>query len=143
MPLMISNALEDKVLPIYGDGKQERTWLHVEDHCRGIAVVLERGKLGEIYNISGADVAENISIARTILRILREARIVNRARRGPAGTRPAVCDYFAKNRNGIRLEAGDFTGRGIAADDRLVSEEFEMAGGRARRRVPDVLPEKL
>ncbi len=69
VPLLISNALEDKVLPIYGDGKQERTWLHVEDHCRGLAVVLERGKLGEIYNISGADVAENISIARTILRI--------------------------------------------------------------------------
>jgi dTDP-glucose 4,6-dehydratase len=69
VPLLISNALEDKALPIYGDGKQERTWLHVDDHCRGLAAVLERGKVGEIYNISGADVTENISMARTILKI--------------------------------------------------------------------------
>jgi dTDP-glucose 4,6-dehydratase len=69
VPLLTSNALEEKALPIYGDGKQERTWLHVEDHCRGLAAVLARGKLGEIYNISGADVTDNVSMARTILRI--------------------------------------------------------------------------
>jgi dTDP-glucose 4,6-dehydratase len=67
VPLLISNALEDKALPIYGDGKQERTWLHVEDHCRGLAAVLERGRLGETYNISGADVTENMALARAIL----------------------------------------------------------------------------
>ncbi len=69
VPLLISNALEAKPLPIYGDGKQERTWLHVDDHCRGLAAVLERGKVGEVYNISSADVTENISIARAILKI--------------------------------------------------------------------------
>ncbi|HEY0701869.1 MAG TPA: dTDP-glucose 4,6-dehydratase [Candidatus Acidoferrales bacterium] len=67
VPLLISNALEDKALPIYGDGKQERTWLHIDDHCRGLETVLERGKLGEIYNISGADVIDNIAMARRIL----------------------------------------------------------------------------
>jgi dTDP-glucose 4,6-dehydratase len=68
LPLMITNALDDKPLPIYGDGKQERDWLHVEDHCRGIHAVLERGKIGEVYNIGGLDVTENLTMARLLLR---------------------------------------------------------------------------
>jgi dTDP-glucose 4,6-dehydratase len=67
LPLMIANALYDKPLPIYGDGKQERNWLHVQDHCRGILAVLERGRIGEVYNIGGADVVENLSMARRLL----------------------------------------------------------------------------
>jgi dTDP-glucose 4,6-dehydratase len=70
LPLMISNALEDKPLPIYGDGKQQRDWLHVEDNCRGILAVLERGRIGEVYNIGGDDVEENLTIARQLLRVL-------------------------------------------------------------------------
>ena len=70
LPLMISNALEDKPLPIYGDGKQQRDWLHVEDNCRGILTVLERGRIGEVYNIGGGDVEENLTIARQLLRVL-------------------------------------------------------------------------
>ena len=46
LPLMITNALDDKPLPIYGDGKQQRDWLHVEDNCRGVLAVLERGRIG-------------------------------------------------------------------------------------------------
>jgi dTDP-glucose 4,6-dehydratase len=68
LPLMIANALDDKPLPIYGDGKQERNWLHVQDHCRGILAVLERGRIGEVYNIGGADVVENLTMARRLLR---------------------------------------------------------------------------
>ena len=68
LPLMITNALDDKSLPIYGDGKQERDWLHVEDHCRGIQAVLERGRIGEVYNIGGLDVVENLTMARRLLR---------------------------------------------------------------------------
>ena len=68
LPLLISNALDDKPLPIYGDGKQERNWLHVADHCRGILAVLERGRIGEVYNIGGQDVVENLSMARRLLR---------------------------------------------------------------------------
>ena len=68
LPLMIASALDDKPLPIYGDGKQERNWLHVQDHCRGILAVLERGRVGEIYNIGGADVVENLAVARRLLR---------------------------------------------------------------------------
>jgi dTDP-glucose 4,6-dehydratase len=69
LPLMITNALSDKPLPIYGDGKQERDWLHVEDNCRGILAVLERGKIGEIYNIGGSHVEENLTMAHRLLRL--------------------------------------------------------------------------
>jgi dTDP-glucose 4,6-dehydratase len=69
LPLMITNALSDKPLPIYGDGKQERDWLHVEDHCRGITAVLERGRIGEVYNIGGLDIVENLAMAQRLLRL--------------------------------------------------------------------------
>ena len=68
LPLMITNALDGKPLPIYGDGKQERDWLHVIDHCRGILAVLERGRIGEVYNIGGLDVLENLTLARRLLK---------------------------------------------------------------------------
>jgi len=67
LPLMITNAMDNKPLPIYGDGKQQRDWLHVEDHCRGILAVLERGRIGEVYNIGGRDIVENLAFARQVL----------------------------------------------------------------------------
>jgi dTDP-glucose 4,6-dehydratase len=70
LPLMITNALEDKPLPIYGDGRQEREWLHVDDNCRGILAALMRGRVGEVYNIGGLDVMENLSLARRLLTLL-------------------------------------------------------------------------
>ena len=69
LPLMITNALDGKPLPIYGDGKQQRDWLHVEDNCRGILAVLERGRIGEVYNIGGLDVEENLTMAHRLLRL--------------------------------------------------------------------------
>ena len=69
LPLMITNAFQDKPLPIYGDGKQQRDWLHVEDNCHGILTVLESGKLGEVYNIGGLDVTENLTLVRELLRL--------------------------------------------------------------------------
>jgi dTDP-glucose 4,6-dehydratase len=70
LPLMITNALDDKALPIYGDGRQQRDWLHVADNCRGILAVLEAGRVGEVYNIGGLHVEENIAIARSLLHLL-------------------------------------------------------------------------
>ena len=67
IPLMISNALEDKPLPIYGDGMQVRDWLYVEDHCRAILAVLERGRPGEVYNIGGNCSLPNREVVRRIL----------------------------------------------------------------------------
>jgi len=67
IPLMIANALEDKPLPIYGDGMQVRDWLYVEDHCRGIRAALEHGREGEIYNIGGSRSLPNVEVVRKIL----------------------------------------------------------------------------
>lgn len=69
VPLMITNALSDKPLPVYGDGKQQRDWLHVEDNCLGILSVLEKGKIGEVYNLGGAKVEENLTVARRLLEL--------------------------------------------------------------------------
>jgi dTDP-glucose 4,6-dehydratase len=70
IPLMISNAMEDKPLPIYGDGMQIRDWLYVDDHCRGIQAVIDQGRAGEIYNIGGNCSLPNVEVVRRILRIL-------------------------------------------------------------------------
>lgn len=67
IPLMIRNALADQPLPVYGDGLNIRDWLHVEDHCRAIDLVLHRGKEGEVYNVGGNNERTNLHVVRTIL----------------------------------------------------------------------------
>jgi dTDP-glucose 4,6-dehydratase len=68
IPLMISNALEDKPLPVYGDGQQIRDWLYVEDHCRAILSVLEKGEAGEVYNVGGNCSLPNLEVIHRILK---------------------------------------------------------------------------
>jgi dTDP-glucose 4,6-dehydratase len=70
IPLMIINALHDKELPIYGDGLNIRDWLHVEDHCQAIDLVLHKGRNGEVYNVGGNNERTNIEIVKTILQHL-------------------------------------------------------------------------
>ncbi|MCD8341210.1 MAG: dTDP-glucose 4,6-dehydratase [Clostridiales bacterium] len=70
IPLMIANALEDKPLPVYGEGKNVRDWLYVEDHCKAIDLILRRGKVGEVYNIGGHNEMHNIDIVRLICQAL-------------------------------------------------------------------------
>ena len=72
IPLMTLNALEGKPLPIYGDGQHVRDWLHVEDHCRGILLVLRQGKSGEQYNIGGGDERTNRAVVEQVCTILEE-----------------------------------------------------------------------
>ncbi|NTW15001.1 MAG: dTDP-glucose 4,6-dehydratase [Candidatus Moranbacteria bacterium] len=67
IPLAITNLLEGKKVPVYGDGKQVRDWLHVEDHCRAVDLVLRRGRIGETYCVGGNGERENIEIVRTLL----------------------------------------------------------------------------
>jgi len=67
IPLMISNAIEDKELPIYGDGMHVRDWIYVEDHCRALDIVLHHGKEGGVYNIGGQSEMPNLTVAQTIL----------------------------------------------------------------------------
>ncbi|MDI2586527.1 dTDP-glucose 4,6-dehydratase [Psychrobacillus sp. NEAU-3TGS] len=73
IPLMIHNALNELPLPVYGDGKQVRDWLHVEDHCSAIDTVLHSGIVGEIYNIGGNNEKENIEIVKFILKSLNKS----------------------------------------------------------------------
>jgi dTDP-glucose 4,6-dehydratase len=102
LPLMITNALDHKPLPIYGDGKQERDWLHVEDHCRGILAVLERGRIGEVYNIGGLDVVENLIMARRLLRAMGKPESL----RSHVADRPGHDRRYALNFEKIQRELG-------------------------------------
>jgi dTDP-glucose 4,6-dehydratase len=70
IPLFLINALSGKALPIYGDGLQVRDWLHVEDHCRGLDAVLERGMPGETYNIGGGTELPNIAVVNSLCRAI-------------------------------------------------------------------------
>jgi dTDP-glucose 4,6-dehydratase len=70
IPLMISNAIEGKPLPIYGDGMQVRDWLYVDDHCRAILAAIEHGKPGEVYNIGGSRALPNKEVVKNILAAL-------------------------------------------------------------------------
>jgi dTDP-glucose 4,6-dehydratase len=67
IPLFVTNALADQPLPLYGDGRQVRDWIHVDDHSRGVDLVLREGKVGEVYNLGGGSERENIEIAGLIL----------------------------------------------------------------------------
>ena len=114
IPLMIAQLLAGKSLPVYGDGRNIRDWLHVEDHCRGIDAVLKRGRAGEVYNIGGRSECENIQLVRTLCTIVDEQltsskelcarfpnsrgcsrgveRTAGALRQGSARTRSALCD---------------------------------------------------
>ena len=70
IPLMIANALDDKPLPVYGDGQQVRDWIHVDDHCDGLLAILERGRPGEVYNLGGNCELPNLSVVKSLLRIV-------------------------------------------------------------------------
>ncbi len=70
IPLMIANALNDKPLPVYGEGLNVRDWLYVEDHCKAIDLVLRKGRIGEVYNIGGHNEMKNIDIVKLICKKL-------------------------------------------------------------------------
>jgi dTDP-glucose 4,6-dehydratase len=70
IPLFVTNALDDIPLPLYGDGLNERDWLHVSDHCDALEAVIERGVPGEVYNIGGGNQVRNAELTRQVLRLL-------------------------------------------------------------------------
>lgn len=73
IPLMIAKALKGESLPIYGDGQNVRDWLHVEDHCRAIDLILHQGRIGEVYNIGGRNERTNLEVVQTILKLLNQS----------------------------------------------------------------------
>ncbi len=70
IPLMISRALADEELPVYGTGENVRDWLHVEDHCAAIDLILRKGRIGEVYNVGGHNERTNLEVVKTILKAL-------------------------------------------------------------------------
>lgn len=75
IPLMIANVLNNKPLPVYGDGKNVRDWLYVEDHCSAIDLIIHNGKVGEVYNIGGHNEKTNLEVVETIIRALGKGEI--------------------------------------------------------------------
>jgi dTDP-glucose 4,6-dehydratase len=81
IPLVLLNALEQKPLPVYGDGRQVRDWLFVDDHVKALALVLDKGRVGQTYNIGGRSPIENLSVVQRICDLLDERRPSSRPRR--------------------------------------------------------------
>lgn len=102
IPLMINNCLNNKELPVYGDGMQIRDWLHVKDHCTGIDTVLHKGKVGEVYNIGGNNEKANIEIVKLILENLGKTEELIRY----VQDRPGHDRRYAIDNNKITTELG-------------------------------------
>ena len=90
IPLFITNAMADIKVPVYGDGRQVRDWIHVLDHCRGIDAALRRGRSGEVYNLGGRSERYNIDVTRTIFERMRKDRQLDSLRHRSTGARPAL-----------------------------------------------------
>jgi dTDP-glucose 4,6-dehydratase len=102
VPLFITNALEDRELPLYGDGLNVRDWIHVEDHCAGILAALERGRAGRIYNISAGCTLANREVCRTLLELLGKPQALVRK----VADRPGHDRRYALDAGRIRAELG-------------------------------------
>jgi dTDP-glucose 4,6-dehydratase len=97
IPLIITNILQDKPLPVYGDGQQIRDWLYVEDHARGIELVLKKGRVGENYNIGGHNEWANIDIVNLVCKLMNEAFI----------KQPKLADNYTQAGKVIKQKAQD------------------------------------
>jgi dTDP-glucose 4,6-dehydratase len=108
LPLMITNFMEDKPFPMYGDGRQVRDWLHVEDHARAILLVLEKGALGETYNIGGSYTCENRELIEKVLKLMKKpAELVKKVEDRKGHDRRYALDCAKLKRLGFR-HAYDF-----------------------------------
>lgn len=93
IPLFITNALEDRPLPLYGDGMQVRDWIHVEDHCRALLLILERGQVGEVYNIGAGEERANREVAELLVRTMgKSPDLIRRVRDRPGHDRRYALD---------------------------------------------------
>ena len=88
VPLFVTNAIDDEPLPLYGDGQQVRDWLYVDDHCRALEAVIERGTPGEVYNVGGDNELTNLELTHRILELTgRDARLIRRVADRPGHDR--------------------------------------------------------
>ena len=139
IPLMILNALNGDSLPVYGDGRQVRNWLFVEDFCRGIHTVLERGRPGEAYNVGGPDECENLEVVARILELTgADESLIEHVTDRPGHDRRYSLSS-EKLRAELGWEAQVRFGEGLAADRRLVPRQRAVVGADPLGRVPRVL----
>ncbi len=109
IPLILLNALEMKALPVYGDGRQVRDWLYVDDHVRALTLVLEQGKVGRTYNVGGRAPMENIAVVERVCDILDRLRPADRSRRSLitfVADRPGHDRRYAIDPSRIETELG-------------------------------------
>jgi dTDP-glucose 4,6-dehydratase len=93
IPLFITNAIDELALPLYGDGQNVRDWLHVDDHCRGIDLLIDRGENGEVYNIGGGNEVKNVDLTHRILELTgRPGSLIRRVADRPGHDRRYALD---------------------------------------------------
>jgi dTDP-glucose 4,6-dehydratase len=102
LPLLLSNAMRDEPVPVYGDGRNVRDWIYVADHCRALLAVLERGRAGEVYNVGARNVRRNVEVAESVLKLVGKPTSLIRF----VADRPGHDRRYAINPSKIETELG-------------------------------------
>ena len=134
IPLFITNAMENLPVPLYGDGQNVRDWLHVEDHCRGVDMLLTKGEPGQVYNIGGGNEVKNVDLTHRILEILGKPSQPDSAGGGSQGPRSPL---FAVDGEAAEdgLGADPRFRRGAPRDGEVVRSRTSRGGVRSRSRI--------
>ncbi len=143
IPLFITNALEGRECPLYGDGGNVREWLHVEDNCRGILAAGEEGRAGEVYNLGGGGGADEPGGGVRPPAAGGAPRIPGETREGPAGARPPLLDRFVQGGARARMVAARAVRGGFEPHGGVVPRERGVGGAREERGIPPLLREAL
>ena len=139
IPLMVLNAVHGDSLPVYGDGRQVRNWLYVEDFCRGIHTVLTKGKAGEAYNVGGPDECENIEVIKRVIELTgKDESLIEYVADRPGHDRRYSLSS-AKLKRATGLGGPGPLRRGAGEDRCLVPRQRGLVGTDPLRRVPRVL----
>ena len=134
IPLFVTNAIDDIPVPLYGDGKNVRDWLHVDDHCRAIDLLIERGVDGEVYNIGGGNDVMNVDLTHRILASSASRLSLIKPVADRPGPRPPLLSRHDEAAR-PRLDAAECRSRTVCGDtDRLVPRGTSGGGGRSRSR---------
>ena len=141
IPLFITNLLADIPVPVYGDGRQVRDWIHVTDHCRGIDAALRRGRPGEVYNFGGRSERYNIDVTHAHPGALRQGRRPDPPRHRPPRPRPPIRGRLREGRGRAGLAADRHLRAGARRDRPLVSRQRPLGGPREVGRVSSTVLE--
>ena len=131
IPLFITNLLADIPVPVYGDGRQVRDWIHVRDHCRGIDAALRRGRPGEVYNFGGRCERFNIDVTRALLELCGKTDEPHPPRHRPPRPRPPLRRRLLQGRGRAGLAANRRVRAGPSRDRRVVPVQCPMGRSRA------------